>query len=165
MICKLAIVLLACVAILSLGLILSPVFDRFDNGAAFFSGKVRVSLRDDILHFSRETFSIGQTPYERHALGVPWAIEYTRFVSHGFFSLPRGRPVVRGWRLDIHLWVVSLVCGAYPLLTLVHGPVRRWRRRRNGQCVRCGYNLFGNETGMCPECGNKLNECDVARMA
>ena len=26
-------------------------------------------------------------------------------------------------------------------------------RRRRGQCIRCGYDLTGNTTGVCPECG------------
>jgi predicted amidophosphoribosyltransferase len=32
----------------------------------------------------------------------------------------------------------------------------RWRRDRRpppGCCQRCGYNLTGNVTGRCPECG------------
>lgn len=36
---------------------------------------------------------------------------------------------------------------------LAYGPLRRWRRRRKGWCVRCGYDLTGNVTGVCPECG------------
>ena len=30
---------------------------------------------------------------------------------------------------------------------------RGWRRRRRGRCVGCGYNLTGNVSGTCPECG------------
>jgi DMSO/TMAO reductase YedYZ heme-binding membrane subunit len=30
--------------------------------------------------------------------------------------------------------------------------LRRLRRER-GQCVRCGYDLRGNVSGVCPECG------------
>ena len=26
-------------------------------------------------------------------------------------------------------------------------------RRRRGECGQCGYNLPGNESGICPECG------------
>lgn len=33
-----------------------------------------------------------------------------------------------------------------------------WRRHRRGLCAVCGYNLFGNESGRCPECG-----CAVVR--
>ena len=32
------------------------------------------------------------------------------------------------------------------------GRIRRERRAR-GQCVRCGYNMTGNVSGVCPECG------------
>jgi hypothetical protein len=30
---------------------------------------------------------------------------------------------------------------------------RRRRRRAMGQCVACGYDLRGNVSGLCPECG------------
>lgn len=29
-------------------------------------------------------------------------------------------------------------------------------RRRRGLCVKCGYNLAGDTTGVCPECGTKF---------
>jgi hypothetical protein len=41
------------------------------------------------------------------------------------------------------LWLV--LCGP--------GVLRWWRRRRRGRCVQCGYNLTGNISGRCPECG------------
>jgi hypothetical protein len=45
------------------------------------------------------------------------------------------------------------VLGGYPFLVLLQGPWRRSRRRAKGLCVRCAYNLTGNVTGVCPECG------------
>jgi hypothetical protein len=30
-------------------------------------------------------------------------------------------------------------------------------RHKPGECVNCGYNLTGNMSGICPECGMKLN--------
>ncbi len=53
-------------------------------------------------------------------------------------------------------WAVCLVLLSYPSLAFVHGPLRRYRRRRNGLCVKCGYNLTGNVTGVCPECGTEI---------
>ena len=53
-------------------------------------------------------------------------------------------------------WFPFLLCplfAAYPTLAFVRGPVRRWRRRRRGCCIVCGYNLTGNVSGVCPECG------------
>lgn len=29
----------------------------------------------------------------------------------------------------------------------------RWQRARRGRCARCGYDMTGNESGTCPECG------------
>ena len=40
-----------------------------------------------------------------------------------------------------------------PVVVLIRGPLRRHRRRRKGLCLKCGYNLTGNESGVCPECG------------
>lgn len=44
----------------------------------------------------------------------------------------------------------------WPLLALVRGPVRRAVRRRRGACLQCGYNLTGNTSGVCPECGEPI---------
>jgi hypothetical protein len=52
-------------------------------------------------------------------------------------------------------WFLILCLGAYPLICLVRGIPgwRRNRRRRHGHCLKCGYNLTGNTSGVCPECG------------
>lgn len=34
--------------------------------------------------------------------------------------------------------------------------LREERRARSGQCIHCGYNLKGNESGRCPECGMRF---------
>jgi hypothetical protein len=51
------------------------------------------------------------------------------------------------------LWLLFALWSSYPIVAFVRGPVRRWRRRRRGLCVKCGYNLTGNVSGICPECG------------
>jgi hypothetical protein len=51
------------------------------------------------------------------------------------------------------LWFLSVVTGLAPSAAFVGGPCRRWRRRRRGLCVGCGYSLTGNVSGVCPECG------------
>ena len=30
------------------------------------------------------------------------------------------------------------------------------RKRKPGQCIKCSYNLTGNESGVCPECGTEI---------
>ena len=53
----------------------------------------------------------------------------------------------------IPLWVPVLIFAACPGAAFACGSVRRWRRRRRGRCLECGYNLTGNVSGVCPECG------------
>lgn len=38
-----------------------------------------------------------------------------------------------------------------------------WDRPRRGACVACGYNLRGNESGRCPECGHDIVEKTAAK--
>lgn len=56
------------------------------------------------------------------------------------------------YRMSLPLWLM-LIAVALPTWFL-------WRRDRRrippGHCQRCGYNLTGNTTGVCPECGQRL---------
>jgi len=55
------------------------------------------------------------------------------------------------------LWAPVLLFVIYPTIAFVRSPVRRrHHRRKRGLCIRCGYNLTGNVTGVCPECGNPI---------
>ncbi len=68
-------------------------------------------------------------------------------------------------RLVVHsvglpLWLLTIAFAAYPAIAFYRGPLRRYRRRRHGLCPRCGYDLTGNESGICSECGTV--PCDAA---
>ena len=52
-------------------------------------------------------------------------------------------------RLTLPLWVPAGLTAAMPCWWLIRRP---WRRLP-GLCTRCGYNLTGNVSGVCPECG------------
>ena len=56
------------------------------------------------------------------------------------------------------LWIAAagLLLSMYPTVTIIRGPLRRWRRRRKGLCVECSYDLTGNVSGVCPECGARM---------
>ena len=56
------------------------------------------------------------------------------------------------------LWLPLVLFATYPTIALIRGPVRRYRRRRRGLCIRCGYNLTGNISGVCPECGTEIKK-------
>lgn len=51
-------------------------------------------------------------------------------------------------------WVPTAVFMIYPSIAFIGGPLRSWRRSRKGLCMNCGYDLTGNESGVCPECGS-----------
>ncbi len=51
-------------------------------------------------------------------------------------------------------WIQVVVTGLLPAIWLI----RRYRSRppRIGFCQKCGYNLTGNFSGICPECGTEI---------
>ncbi|HXE55277.1 MAG TPA: hypothetical protein VN541_19795 [Tepidisphaeraceae bacterium] len=49
-----------------------------------------------------------------------------------------------------------VIASALPPLAWVTMGVRRRRRRRLGLCPACGYDLTGNVSGVCPECGKPV---------
>jgi hypothetical protein len=66
-------------------------------------------------------------------------------------------------RATIYTMHLALPIIAFGLLTVACAGVeliRRYRRRRTGRCVACGYDLTGNESGVCSECG-----CVTSRQA
>ncbi|UCE59988.1 MAG: hypothetical protein JSU63_21405 [Phycisphaerales bacterium] len=58
--------------------------------------------------------------------------------------------------LAFPLWLSTGVLGFMCVLPVVQGPVLRWQRQRRGLCIYCGYNLTGNRSGRCPECGGRI---------
>lgn len=68
-----------------------------------------------------------------------------------FRALPC-RPIWSGLLVDSALY--SAVWGVLAVF-VERRPIRRWRRRRRGQCPICGYSLAGLAPGAaCPECGS-----------
>lgn len=53
----------------------------------------------------------------------------------------------------IPLWTITLLLAVYPSMVLLWILIRRLRR---GHCPHCSYNLTGNVSGVCPECGTAI---------
>lgn len=68
----------------------------------------------------------------------------------------RGVQVVpyRYTRILCPTWFLIMMLSSYPTVAFMRGPMRRYWRRNRGLCVKCGYNLKGNLSGICPECGS-----------
>lgn len=61
------------------------------------------------------------------------------------------------------LLVMSALFGYAAIGTLCHWPGLRPPRKSN-ECRKCGYDLTGNTSGTCPECGTpKSNQCEKCR--
>ena len=71
-------------------------------------------------------------------------------------------PTTGAWQhhysLIVPLWIPPLVLAPYPLTVFLCGTLRRARRRRRGLCPACGYDLTGNVSGACSECGTEIKQ-------
>jgi hypothetical protein len=71
-------------------------------------------------------------------------------------TIPPAVYLLRWNRMRVPYWLLVLLTVAAPA---TRGAVYSWqysraaRRRRDRLCTRCGYDLTGNVSGVCPECG------------
>jgi hypothetical protein len=67
-------------------------------------------------------------------------------------SDPDGMEPFTDYRLTVPAWLPTTILAVLPLTRGV--AAARRRRRRTGRCHSCGYDLTGNVSGVCPECGS-----------
>ena len=65
------------------------------------------------------------------------------------------------WRpVEWDLWVFTSRCVAFSIfmgcVCRLVSSVRFVPRHKPGHCQKCGYDLIGNVSGVCPECGTKI---------
>ena len=79
-------------------------------------------------------------------------------VERGTWAPYRVPPTMPYVTYDLRYWLL-LAVSALPLVARPIPAARRAMRRRRwaraGLCRGCGYNLYGNPTGVCPECGTR----------
>ncbi len=61
------------------------------------------------------------------------------------------------WSVKMPIWMAFTVFSLYPVTVFLRGPAHRYWRVRNGRCTGCGYDLTGNVTGVCSECGRAVS--------
>ena len=103
------------------------------------------------LHFlTRELLGSKGLPY--HKVRVPYhGVSRVNLSARGTRLPPVSVTVVR-----TSMWTLLLILTAYPALAFIRGPVRRYCRHKRGLCLACGYDLTGNESGVCSECGTTI---------
>jgi hypothetical protein len=79
---------------------------------------------------------------------------YRRYTWGMHAPIPvRLHPVVR------HSFALFCIFGILPASRVFAWSYRRWKRVQpddGGLCTACSYNLTGNESGTCPECGKPI---------
>jgi 4-amino-4-deoxy-L-arabinose transferase-like glycosyltransferase len=66
-----------------------------------------------------------------------------------------------GWTVAVPHWLFCIIFLALPALWLRRH--RRERRQIADGCRSCGYNLTGNVSGVCPECGKPIGNAVKAK--
>jgi hypothetical protein len=56
----------------------------------------------------------------------------------------------------VPFWFVVVLASVLPILRLL--VVIRGVGKSSACCMVCGYNLTGNTSGVCPECGTAISE-------
>jgi hypothetical protein len=100
---------------------------RLADPFAWFNGVVFGFASGSILTYEAADLAIS----DRGFRATPGFVEWIPFISMFAF------------------WLVYLLVS----YVLIYGSARQQRRRKLGLCVRCGYDLTGNASGICPECG------------
>src|SRR5437868_2850446 len=88
-----------------------------------------------------------------------WAVQFSYDNRHGVYDYPRG---ASGNVLVFPIWLLAVATAMVSACWLSALLCRRTRRKAGG-CPRCGYNLTGNTSGVCPECGTPILPSQVAR--
>ena len=68
---------------------------------------------------------------------------------------PAGFAVVEYWIVAVPYWWI-VAAAALPPLVAATRAFRQVLRHRRNLCPACGYDLTGNVSGVCPECGSRL---------
>jgi len=68
------------------------------------------------------------------------------------------RNLIEKTTMKTRAWIPIAILSAAPFCAMIRGPLRRRSRHRRGLCISCGYDLTGNISGTCPECGADLPE-------
>jgi hypothetical protein len=97
----------------------------------------------------RRAFHASDRPPRRR-----WAVQ---FLYHN----RRGASGNAGRLLVFPIWLLAVATAMVPACWLSALLWRRSRRKAGG-CPRCGYNLTGNTSGVCPECGTPVLPSQVA---
>jgi hypothetical protein len=152
--------------LLAVGALWVRSYSRLDEGFLIYSveGSEQVGVMDGrvLLQHHEPAEGVRGRPLRVSVRSTPsdalpprfWpAMEKGRMLWPGARSLRAASvPGDSFWVLMMPVWQVGLIFALLPGVWLT-ARGRRFYRRRRGRCVACGYELRGNVSGVCPECG------------
>jgi hypothetical protein len=116
---------------------------------------VRYYGQSNIIHFWD-----GQLAFRLNPIGNPIPQRLHGMTSWDVSAAPLLMKVLRFFTLPYSEIAWSFIPLGYPMVILTTLTTWRfWRPFRiakQGHCQSCGYNLQGNESGKCPECGKAI---------
>jgi len=75
-------------------------------------------------------------------------------------------PARREYWVCVEYWLLVFLTGIYPVLFFIRSYRRRRAHRQALQpCGQCGYDLTGNESGSCSECGTVITRASNTEVA
>jgi len=118
----------------------------------FRFGQYDLSLKRDGIEFVRDENFRSHTGelfmVERSLLGV----EFWNYEDH----ITCGGSGASSLRIIVSSWTLIFFTACYPIIFLILSYRRRVNRDALQPCFRCGYDLQGNASGTCPECGTSI---------
>ncbi len=128
--------------------LMTTVFIGIDAGVTFAETSFRIWLQDGKIGLG-VSGDAGKGFYSHLWTNEPFQIRYWDFkTSTGIIASDITGTYWRGFFTPI----------LYPLIPSMGITIWlfiRSRRPRAGHCMSCGYDLTGNTSGQCPECGHK----------
>ncbi len=110
-----------------------------------------------VVHRAADDARCQRISHARPGLIRPYALVASRMrPSEGAL----GTPTIHLYGVRTWIWAPIALLAVYPVMTLVldRFASRRLKRRvQRGFCITCGYDLTGNTSGICPECGTTLS--------
>lgn len=112
--------------------------------------------------FYQFTFLSGSNPqkglrfHSPNAFYEPWGFNGANYLYLHFAGITFARGGRHVQQISVPLWVIVLLSGSVSLsLKLLSA---RHRLTKDKSCDSCGYNLTGNVSGVCPECGKRIEQ-------
>jgi hypothetical protein len=108
--------------------------------------KARSTILENVQLFNDVNSVMGSGP------GLSMPEEYFTYGYETFnISDPGGKWTLQSASFTIPTWLPSLLFGLWPTIALTLHIKRRYFTQ--GLCRKCGYDLRGSPSGVCPECG------------